>query len=79
MRINFSFLSKNQTLLGIDIQINAQVKVNRKEHTAELGKRMDVTIGFLVCYIEFSFPVGKSQPASEFLDTDFLDKLNQHL
>lgn len=78
MRVNFSFLSKNQALLGIDVQVNAQVKVDKKKGTAEMGKRMDVTFGLLFFYVEFSFAVGKTQPASEFLDMDFLKKLDQH-
>jgi len=78
MKININLLSKNQALLGIDFQVNAQVKVDKKKGTAEMGKRLDIKAGFIFFYIEFSFPIGKTQPASEFLDMDFLKKLDQH-
>lgn len=68
MKLEVSLLSKTKTLLGVDIELGAQLAIDKEDGNIEMQHAASITIGFILFYVEISFGYGKSKPIGNVSD-----------
>ena len=75
MKLEFSLLSKTKTLLGVNMEIGAQLAIDKEDGSIEMQHAVNITIGFILFYFEISFAYGRSRPMGNMSDHDGMDSI----
>ena len=79
MKLELSLLSKTKTLLGVNLEMGAQLAIDKEDGSIEMQHAVSITIGFILFYIEISFAYGRSKPMGNMSEHDGMESIMDKL